>query len=118
MAIEETTNKNPHRIDALHIILAIAGVFAIGSVGFLIAILLQHTAAAPSSSTVNTIQPVTEQVSTSTKETILESLNGTSTHMASIPQSSTSTVSSTSSKSTTDAQTAAKLKILQSLNAH
>ena len=98
------------REKVLKVLIMLAACFAIGSVGFFIAVLLQHAPAA--SNTVDTIQPVQAPVSTSTKETIVENLNGPSDGSASSSASSTSAALG----STTDAQTSAKLKILQGLN--
>jgi hypothetical protein len=92
----------------------IAACFAIGSVGFFLAVLLQHTSAS-SSPVVGEIQPVAAELSTSTKEQILESLDSSSSGAGA---SASTSSSATSSAASSNAQTAAKLKILESLNAH
>jgi hypothetical protein len=101
------------REKVLRVLIMLAACFAIGSVGFFIAVLLQHAPAA--STTVTTIHPVPGDISTSSKEAILESLNGSSTVVVSSTGNSTSTASAGADA---DAQTAAKLKILEALNAH
>ena len=103
------------RDKVLKVIIMIAACFAIGSVGFFIAVLLQHTAAATPG--VTTIQPVVTEPSTTTKETILESLNNSSDGAKTTASTSTSTATGTHAGNT-DAQKAAKLKLLQALNAH
>jgi cytoskeletal protein RodZ len=105
------------REKVLRVLIMLAACFAIGSVGFFVAVLLQHAPAA--STTVTTIHPVPGDISTSSKEAILESLNGSSTVVVSSTGNSTSTSTSTASAGAdADAQTAAKLKILEALNAH
>jgi hypothetical protein len=102
----------------LRIVLLVAACFAIGSVGFFIAVLLQRTAAPTAS--VQTIQPVAEDISTSTKEAILQSMSNSSdgvTSTSSAGGSATSTGISGQGDNA-DAQAAAKLKILQAMSAH
>jgi hypothetical protein len=111
MAPKETTSHDT----LLRMLLVIAACFAIGSIGFLLAVLLgygaQHTAVVPQLTAVQAKSAAMQSLSASEQ-------NGTPTSLS----TSTSTAGSASAVSpaqadTADTNAAAKLKVLEGLNA-
>ena len=111
----QTSPQSGSHEKLLQAILLIAACFAIGSVGFFLAVFLQKNAA--TTQVTGTLVPVADQVPTSTKEQVLESLSDSPAADTNTSASNSASTSATSSSSqATDASTAAKLKALQSLS--
>jgi Trk-type K+ transport system membrane component len=96
----------------------IAACFAIGSVGFFLAVLLEHNSQS-STSAIGTLHPVATPASLATKEAIVQSLGNsaaTSTSASSTSGSTSGADATAGNSDASDSEAAAKLKVLESLN--
>ena len=110
-----TPTKNLSREKTLRAVLLIAAFFAIGSTGLLIAVLMERSAP-PESTTANVNNQMTTEEK---KEALVQFVNASSSNAAATSPSQLASSGRSTSKTQgkQDAQVAARMKLLQFLNA-